>query len=193
MSRSQISVSGLKVVGQVDAEYVVSLIRSVPGFPNEKILFRDFLPIFADPRGLQILIRALAESLPVNADEFDSVAGLDARGFLFGPALALQLNKGFIAIRKEGKIPPPKFSQSYKLEYGEETLEIEANAVQPGERVLVVDDLIATGGSAKAAADLIAKCGGTIAGFSFVMELVGLGGVESLGGAPVSSLTVMPA
>ena len=193
MSRSDINIGALQVVGQQDAEYLISLIRSVPGFPNEQVLFRDFLPIFADARGLQILIRSMVQSLPVSADEFDTVAGLDARGFLFGPALALELNKSFIAIRKEGKIPPPKFSQSYTLEYGTETLEIEADAVQAGERVLIVDDLIATGGSAKAAANLIEQCGGTVAGFSFVMELIGLGGAESLGSVPVSSLTIMSA
>lgn len=193
MAHTDISIEGLKVAGTEDAEYLVSCIRSVPGFPNEHVLFRDFLPVLADPRALKILIEALVDSLPVDADAFDSIAGLDARGFLFGPTLALRLGKGFIAIRKKGKIPPPTYAESYTLEYGEQTVEIEANAVQPGERVLVVDDLIATGGSAKAASDLIEKSGGKVVGFSFVMELIGLNGTSVLGGRPVTALTTMPA
>ena len=144
-SQSDISIDALGMVGSQDAEYLVSLIRSVPGFSNKNVLFRDFLPVLADPRGLRILIDALVKALPVSVDEFDSIAGLDARGFLFGPALAVRLGKGFIAIRKQGKIPPPVIGEAYTLEYGEQTVEIEANAIDPGERVLVVDDLIATG------------------------------------------------
>lgn len=190
---SDIAISGLELVGRQDAEYFVSLIRTIPGFPNKDILFRDFMPVLADARGLAILIKALRLALPVAVQDFDSIAGLEARGFLFGPALAAALGKGFIALRKKGKLPPQTISEQYTLEYGQESVEIETNAISSGERVLVVDDLVATGGSANAAAHLIQKCGGTVAGFSFVMELEGLDGRRALGDYPVSTLVTMPA
>ena len=183
MASSDITVSGLSKIGNENAEYLVSKIRTIPGFPKEGILFRDFMPVLADARAFGLLL----------ADEFDIIAGLEARGFLFGPALAARLGKGFIAVRKAGKLPPETVSESYDLEYGQATVEIETNIVHEGSRVLVVDDLIATGGTARAAASLIEKCGGTVAGFSFVMELVGIGGMASLGDCPTSSLITMPA
>ena len=127
---------------------------------------------------------ALEAALPVPVDQFDAVAGLEARGFLFGPALAARLGKGFVAVRKAGKLPPETVHEDYALEYGTASIEIETSAVKPGDRVLVVDDLIATGGTAKAAADLIEKCGGTVVGFSFVMELEGLSRNRRAGGIP---------
>lgn len=181
MASSDITVSGLSKIGNENAEYLVSKIRTIPGFPKEGILFRDFMPVLADARAFGLLLDALEAALPVAADEFDIIAGLEARGFLFGPALAARLGKGFIAVRKAGKLPPETVSESYDLEYGQATVEIETNIVHEGSRVLVVDDLIATGGTARAAASLIEKCGGTVAGFSFVMELVGIGGMASLG------------
>ena len=190
---SDITVSGLSKIGNENAEYLVSKIRTIPGFPKEGILFRDFMPVLADARAFGLLLDALEAALPVAADEFDIIAGLEARGFLFGPALAARLGKGFIAVRKAGKLPPETVSESYDLEYGQATVEIETNIVHEGSRVLVVDDLIATGGTARAAASLIEKCGGTVAGFSFVMELVGIGGMASLGDCPTSSLITMPA
>ncbi|MCH4159645.1 MAG: adenine phosphoribosyltransferase, partial [Bifidobacterium minimum] len=176
-----------------DARYLVSLIRSIPDFPKPGILFRDFMPVLADPRGLRIMINGLEAALPVPVDSFDLVAGLEARGFLFGPALASRLGKGFIAVRKAGKLPPETVGEEYSLEYGTQRIEIERSAIRPGQRVLVVDDLIATGGTAKAAADLIVACGGKVSGFSFVMELNGLNGVAALGDHPTSSLLTMPA
>ncbi|PST49402.1 adenine phosphoribosyltransferase [Bifidobacterium callitrichos] len=193
MAGSDITIKDLAKVGQTDAEYLVSLVRSIPGFPKEGIIFRDFMPVLADARGLDVLMRALEAALPLPASEFDSIAGLESRGFLFGPALAHHLGKGFIAIRKAGKLPPETIGESYDLEYGTASVEIETAAVKPGERVLIVDDLIATGGTAKAGADLIEKAGGTIAGFSFVMALDGLDGLDKLGGVPVSTLISMPA
>jgi len=190
MASSDITVSGLSKIGNENAEYLVSKIRTIPGFPKEGILFRDFMPVLADARAFGLLLDALEAALPVAADEFDIIAGLEARGFLFGPALAARLGKGFIAVRK---LPPETVSESYDLEYGQATVEIETNIVHEGSRVLVVDDLIATGGTARAAASLIEKCGGTVAGFSFVMELVGIGGMASLGDCPTSSLITMPA
>lgn len=192
-AQSGIRINKLELVGAEDAAYVTSLIRSVPGFPQEGIIFRDFMPVIADSRGLNILLRALKAALPVPVDQIDVIAGLEARGFLFGPALATQLGKGFIAIRKEGKLPPETIRESYTLEYGQASIELESDAVRQGQRVLIVDDLIATGGTAKAAKDLIIKQGGLVAGFSFVMELEGLNGVEALGNCPISTLVTMPA
>ena len=192
MAQSDITIDALSKVGQQDAEYLVSLVRSVPGFPKEGIIFRDFMPVLADPKGLKILLKALEEALPVSPSEFDSIAGLESRGFLFGPAMA-HLGKGFIAVRKAGKLPPETIGESYDLEYGTASVEIETDAVQAGKRVLIVDDLIATGGTAKAATDLIEKAGGTVVGFSFVMRLDGLDGLDKLDGKPSSSLIAMPA
>lgn len=193
MTQSDITIVDLAKVGQDDADYLVSLVRSIPGFPKEGIIFRDFMPVLADPRGLNILLKALEAALPVTPDQFDSIAGLESRGFLFGPALAAHLHKGFIAIRKAGKLPPETIGESYDLEYGTASVEIETDAVGQGERVLIVDDLIATGGTARAGADLIEKAGGKVVGFSFVMRLDGLHGLDKLGDVPVSSLVSMPA
>lgn len=193
MTHSDITITDLGKVGEEDAKYLVSLIRSVPGFPKKGVMFRDFTPVLADPRGLSIMLKALERALPVPVDSFDYVAGLEARGFLIGVPLAAQLGKGFLAVRKAGKLPPETLGQQYSLEYGEATVEIEKNAVKPGDRVLVVDDLMATGGTAKASADLIAKAGGEVVGFSFVMELIGLSGRSDFGNSPISSLVTMPA
>lgn len=193
MANNDIIIKALRAVGEEDAEYLVSLIGSTPGFPEEGIIFRDFMPVLADARGLDILLRAFAETLPVTPEDFDVVAGLESRGFLFGPALANRFGKGFVAIRKAGKLPPPVFAESYDLEYGSASVEIEQNAIRPGQRVLIVDDLIATGGTARAGADLIEKAGGTVAGFSFLMELEGLNGCSRLSEAPISTLIAMPA
>lgn len=193
MANNDIIIKALRAVGEEDAEYLVSLIGSTPGFPEEGIIFRDFMPVLADARGLDILLRAFAETLPVAPEDFNVVAGLESRGFLFGPALANRFGKGFVAIRKAGKLPPPVFAESYDLEYGSASVEIEQNAIRPGQRVLIVDDLIATGGTARAGADLIEKAGGTVAGFSFLMELEGLNGCSRLSEAPISTLIAMPA
>lgn len=193
MTHSDITITDLGKVGEEDAKYLVSLIRSVPGFPKKDVMFRDFTPVLADPRGLSIMLKALERALPVPVDSFDYVAGLEARGFLIGVPLAAQLGKGFLAVRKAGKLPPETLGQQYSLEYGEATVEIEKNAVKPGDRVLVVDDLMATGGTAKASADLIAKAGGKVVGFSFVMELIGFSGRSDFGNSPISSLVTMPA
>ncbi|RSX52953.1 adenine phosphoribosyltransferase [Bifidobacterium samirii] len=193
MTQSDITIESLKAIGEEDARYVVSLIRSIPGFPKEGIVFRDFMPVLADPKALGLLFDALERTLPVPADGFDAVAGLESRGFLFGPALAARLGKGFVPVRKAGKLPPETIGESYDLEYGTASIEIEADMVRPGQRVLIVDDLIATGGTAKAAADLIRRAGGEVAGYSFVMGLDGLDGIARLGDVPVTTLVTMPA
>ena len=193
MPANDISFSPVAGVSGEDAQYLGSLIRTVPGFPSEGILFRDFMPVFADPRGMRILVDALVSSLPVPADDFDYIAGLEARGFLLGTILAQRLGKGFIAVRKAGKLPPPVISQSYTLEYGEATMEVEKGLVRPGSKVLITDDLVATGGTAWAAMKLFESSKCTVAGFSFVMKLDGLDGYDRIAGYPVSALFSMPA
>ena len=193
MTQSDITIASLKAIGVEDARYVVSLIRSIPGFPKDGIIFRDFMPVLADAKALVLLFDALERTLPVPAADFDLIAGLESRGFLFGPALAARLGKGFVPVRKAGKLPPETIGESYDLEYGTASIEIEADMVRPGQRVLIVDDLIATGGTAKAAADLIRRAGGDVVGYSFVMELDGLDGIARLGDVPVTTLVTMPA
>lgn len=193
MTTTDITPKSLKTVSKEDTEYLASLIRTVPGFPSPNIIFRDFLPIFSDARASRILIDSLVDALPVPADSIDVIAGLEARGFLFGPLLASRLGKGFIAVRKAGKLPPPVISESYMLEYGQASIEIENDAIKPGQRVLIVDDLIATGGTAKAAANIINQAKGIVVGFSFVIELTGISGMIDLADYPCSSLMTMPA
>ena len=188
-----IKVGELKQVGDDDAAYLISLIRTIPDFPKKGILFRDFIPAMSDPRGLAIILDAMKRTLPVKPEDFDLVAGLEARGFLIGPQLATDLGKGFLPMRKAGKLPDPTYSQEYALEYGNARIEIEQGSLSQGQRVLIVDDLIATGGSAQAAARLVEQAGGQVAGFSFVMELNGLDGRKALGAYPVTCLMNMPA
>ena len=190
---NDLSIEQLDVLGADDAQFIASLIRTTPDFPKKGILFRDFTPIMTNARALQLMLKALERTLPVPADQIDLIAGLEARGFLMGPALAAHLGKGFVPVRKAGKLPPETLKQSYDLEYGSATIEIETSAVENGQRVLIVDDLIATGGTAHAAAKLIEQAGGKVAGFSFVMELQGLDGRAALGDFPITALTKMPA
>ena len=157
MTTTDITAKSLRTVSKDDSDYLASLIRTVPGFPNPHIIFRDFLPIFSNARASRILVDSLVDALPTEPDSIDLIAGLEARGFLFGPLLAERLGKGFLAIRKAGKLPPPVISESYMLEYGQASIEIENDAIKPGQRVLIVDDLIATGGTAKAAANIVKK------------------------------------
>jgi adenine phosphoribosyltransferase len=161
-------------------------IRNIPDFPKPGITFKDITPLLKDPNALQYTYRAIANQY--NEDEVDLVVGAESRGFLFGVGVALLLNKGFIPIRKPGKLPAAVFKETYDLEYGTDSLEIHQDAIRPGQRVLLVDDLLATGGTAKAAIELVKKCGGIIVGCAFVIELTFLTGRQKLSPYPVHSL-----
>jgi adenine phosphoribosyltransferase len=153
----------------VDCEPLKQLIREVPDFPKPGILFYDITTLLKDRRGLAMLIDALAEHY-INKD-IDLVLGMEARGFIFGPALAYRLNAGFIPVRKPGKLPAATEKYDYALEYGTNTLEIHKDAIEKGQRVIIVDDLLATGGTAEATAKLAESLGADIAGLGFVVEL----------------------
>ena len=162
-------------------------IRHVPDFPKAGILFYDITTLLKDKVGFATLIDALSEHYL--EEKVDLVLGIEARGFIFGPALAYRLNAGFVPVRKPGKLPSITAKYDYELEYGKGTLEAHVDAVRPGERVLVVDDLLATGGTAWAAARLVEKQRGALAGFLFVVELAILKGRSRLT-APVETLIV---
>lgn len=165
-------------------------IISVPDFPNPGILFRDVTGILSDADGLKLTLDSLYKVL--ENVEFDMVAGLEARGFLFGVSVAEHFLKPFVPVRKKGKLPRETVDITYNLEYGQATMEIHRDAVKPGQRVIIVDDLLATGGTAKAAASLIEKLGGKVELCVFVIELFDLHGRETLKGYKVESLTKFP-
>ena len=157
-------------------------IRTIVDFPHEGILFRDVTTLFNDPRGFRMCIDQLLH--PYAGEQIDKVVGLEARGFIIGGAIAHQLTLGFVPIRKKGKLPGATLSEAYALEYGEAVMEIHTDAIQPGEKVLVVDDLLATGGTAAAGIKLIERLGGEIIGCAFIVDLPELGGrtlLEDLG------------
>ena len=165
-------------------------IISVPDFPKPGILFRDVTGILGDADGLKLTLDSLYKTL--EKVEFDVVAGLEARGFLFGVPIAEHFQKPFVPVRKKGKLPRETVSTDYKLEYGGACIEIHKDSIKPGQRVLIVDDLLATGGTAKAAATLVEKLGGNVELFAFVIELFDLHGREALKGYRVESLTKFP-
>ena len=151
-----------------------SLIRPIPNFPKQGIVYRDITPLLADPSAMQQTVQALIE--PFRDTPIDMVAGMEARGFIFGALCAQQLNAGFVPLRKPGKLPHQTHSESYDLEYASNALEVHVDALGHGHRVLLVDDLIATGGTAAASCALIDRLGGTIVGCAFVIELDDLQG-----------------
>lgn len=160
------------------SESIKSKIRDVPDFPREGILFKDITTVLRDPAAFKKSVELLAKHY--EKQMIDYIAGIEARGFIFGSALAYKLGKGFIPIRKPGKLPAKTERMSYELEYGTDSLEIHIDAVEPGKRVLIVDDLLATGGTAEAAIKLVKKIGGVIIGIAFVVELEFLKGREKL-------------
>ena len=170
----------------VDCDRLKKLIREVPDFPKKGILFYDITTLLKDKLGFARLIDALSEHYI--GKDIDLVLGMEARGFIFGPALAYRLNAGFVPVRKPGKLPAETVKISYELEYGSNALEVHKDAVQKGQRILIVDDLLATGGTAVATADLASQLGAHIAGLGFVVELDFLKGREKLGKYDVFSL-----
>src|SRR6201993_979052 len=169
-----------------NSDELKKLIREVPDFPKPGILFYDITTLLKDKVGFAMLIDALSERYV--AKNIDLVLGMEARGFIFGPALAYRLNAGFVPVRKPGKLPAETVKVSYELEYGSNALEVHKDAIKKGQRVLIVDDLLATGGTAVATAELAYGLGGHIAGLAFVVELDFLKGRERLGQYDVFSL-----
>ncbi|HEV2275671.1 MAG TPA: adenine phosphoribosyltransferase [Acidobacteriaceae bacterium] len=160
----------------IDCEPLKSLIRTVPDFPKPGILFYDITTLLKDKQGYATLVDALAAHYI--GENIDLVLGIEARGFIFGPALAYRLNAGFVPVRKPNKLPAETARVTYDLEYGSDALEIHLDAIEPGQRVIIVDDLLATGGTMEATAKLVRQVGGTIAGLAFAIELDFLKGRE---------------
>ncbi|MDN4175421.1 adenine phosphoribosyltransferase [Nocardioides sp. SOB77] len=169
------------------------LVVDVPDFPEPGVVFKDITPLLADHDGLTAVVAALAEAgrdgdgTPV----VDKVVGMEARGFILAAPVALALGAGFVPVRKAGKLPREAHAVSYALEYAEATLELHRDAIAPGERVLLVDDVLATGGTVRATRELVAACGGTPVGVSVLMELGFLAGREVVGDLPVHSIAVI--
>ncbi len=157
---------------------VKDYIRTIPDFPHEGIMFRDVTTLFGDARGFRSAIDQLLH--PYAGERIDKVVGLEARGFILGGAIAHQLSVGFVPIRKKGKLPGKTIEQAYQLEYGEAVMEVHDDAIQAGERILMVDDLLATGGTAEAGIRLIERMGGEIVSCAFVIDLPELGGRKKL-------------
>ena len=166
---------------------VDALIRGIPDFPKPGIIFRDITTVLRDPLGWRKTVDLMCDQA---ADlKPDMILGIEARGFIIGAAMAYQMGLGFVPVRKPGKLPLDTHSVSYELEYGSDALEIHEDALGPGHRVLIVDDLLATGGTAAAAGALVSHCGGVIAGYSFLIELLALSGRDALpAGVQVGSL-----
>ncbi len=169
-------------------EQIKKTIRDVPDFPKEGILFKDITPVLSDPDIFSSVIALFADRL--REKRVQKVVGIDARGFIFGAALADRLNAGFVPVRKKGKLPYETLEKSYALEYGNATVEIHKDAVAAGENVVVIDDLLATGGTAAAAIELVQQLGGEIVEVDFLIELSFLSGREKLGDVPVYSAIV---
>jgi adenine phosphoribosyltransferase len=157
---------------------ITKLIRTIPNYPKDGIMFRDITTLLKDPQGFQTTINMLVENYK-NAD-IDYIAGIEARGFILGSALAFALKKGFIPVRKKGKLPGKTIKQDYDLEYGSDTIEIHEDSFAPGSKILLIDDLIATGGTAIGAITLIEKAGGKILETAFVVDLPELGGAKKI-------------
>lgn len=168
------------------AEKLKRLIRDIPDFPKPGIVFRDITPLLLDASGLALAVELLAN--PYRGKRVDLVVGAESRGFIFGTAVACCLSAGFGIVRKPGKLPHKRITMSYDLEYGKDSLEMHADAIANGQRVLIVDDLLATGGTMKACCDLVRYLGGELVGVAALIELSGLKGREKLGGVPVHSV-----
>lgn len=165
-------------------------VTSIENYPEEGIIFRDITSVIQDPDGLKLAIDQLQELL--DDVEFDILAGTESRGFIFGMPIAYNLHKGFVLVRKEGKLPRATISKEYDLEYGTSSIEIHKDAIKPGQKVVLVDDLIATGGTIEASVKLIEELGGEVVKIIFLMELQGLKGIDKLKNYNVSSVIKYP-
>jgi adenine phosphoribosyltransferase len=161
-------------IDQAPKDFLRGLIRDVPDFPSPGILFKDITPLLRNPDGFKIAVEQFAQV----SDSVDVIAGVEARGFIFASAVAKMTGKGFVPIRKSGKLPASSYSQSYALEYGESILQIHQDGVLEGERVMLIDDVLATGGTLGAAAKLIIRCGGVVDSVAVLMEIAGLDGAK---------------
>ena len=176
----------MAIKAAVDCEPLKKLIREVPDFPKKGILFYDITTLLKDKLGFATLVDALSEHFL--AKDIDLVLGMEARGFIFGPAAAYRLNAGFVPVRKPGKLPAATQRIEYDLEYGSNVLEVHKDAIEKGQRVIIVDDLLATGGTAAATARMVREIGGVVVGLGFVVELTFLNGRHKLAGYDVFSL-----
>ena len=165
---------------------IKSLIRDIPDFPKPGIMFRDITTLLRDPEGLRHVVDSLSEKCGPLSPNY--VLGMESRGFIFGTALAYKLECGFVPVRKPGKLPGAVYAAEYELEYGKDRLEIHRDAMPPGSRVLIVDDLIATGGTARATAELVQQADCQLVGFGFIIELRELGGRKTLPDVPAIAL-----
>ena len=163
---------------------ISGLVRDVPDYPQAGVVFKDITPLLADAKAFAAVVDALA----VTAGPVDKVAGIEARGFILAAPVACRLGAGFVPIRKQGKLPGPTFAQEYDLEYGTATIEVLTDAFAPGERVLVIDDVLATGGTARATADLVQRAGARVAELAVLLELSFLNGRAKVAGLPVRAL-----
>lgn len=175
------------------AAAIERLVVDVPDYPEPGVVFKDIMPLLADPQGLGLVVAALAAA---GRDEqgavvVDKVVGMEARGFILAAPVALALGVGFVPVRKAGKLPRQTHAVSYALEYGEATLEMQRDSLVEGERVLLVDDVLATGGTAAATRDLVAACGGSVRGLAVLMELSFLPGRATFGDVPITSVVVV--
>jgi len=164
-------------------------IRTIPDFPKPGIMYRDITTLLTNPKALAEAVKQLAA--PYRGMKVDNVAGIEARGFTFGTAVAIELGAGFVPIRKKGKLPFKTYQQDYELEYGTDTLEIHADGIRNGENILIIDDLIATGGTAEAAIKLLKKTGANIVGAAFVIDLPALGGAQTIEAMDVAVTTLV--
>jgi adenine phosphoribosyltransferase len=167
-------------------EDLKAYIREIPDFPKPGILFYDITTLLQDPLALRMTVDRFVWLF--TRRKIQKVIGIESRGFMFGPSVAYDLNAGFVPVRKPGKLPAEKVRETYELEYGNDTLEMHRDAIQPGEHVLIVDDVVATGGTAAATARMVESVGGVVAGFGFIIELTFLDGRKKLAGYDVASL-----
>ncbi len=164
------------------------LIREVPDFPRPGVSFKDITTVLKDPEALHYVVKEMARRF--GNQGIDVIVGVESRGFIFGAPLAYELGLGFMLVRKPGKLPAEKVRMEYSLEYGQDALEIHRDTIAPGQRVLLVDDLLATGGTIAATAQLVGKLGGVVAGYAFLIELAYLGGRRRLGDQEIVSLVI---